>query len=237
MRRWMGLWVGAVLAVFAAALPLESAVAQCPQPPSEARNPTVRLDIIEPRLIYRHDVDLLGLARETRTFEMAPKGGVVLGLTKRSDQLRVQGRWAITRSLDGRSCIWPETVDARIGDPEMDVYVAANYPVGSCEYTVILEHENTHVAINRSVLQAYGQRIGAALRQAVSRMFPIITANPQDANRLPKVLINAVQPQVDAMLEELRRRNGEIDTPESYKRAHERCQNWFPPGTRLPGRG
>ncbi len=216
--------------------PMAVSMAQCPLPPASARNPTVHLDVLEPRLIYRHDLDLLGLASVRDTFERAPGNGVILGLTRRNDELKVQLRSILQRSVDGRTCIWVDDVSARIGDPELDVYVAANYPPGSCEYNVVLEHENRHVAINRGVIAAFGPRIGAQLRAAVHRLFPMITSNPKDVERLPQILIDAVRPSVSAMEDELRRENGAIDTPESYRQANARCRNWFPPGTRLPAR-
>ncbi len=210
--------------------------AQCPLPSASARDPTVHLVILEPRLIYRHDLDLVGLASVRDTFERAPGSGVILGLTKRNDELRIRVRSILQPSVDGRTCIWVDEVTARIGDPEMDVYVAANYQPGSCEYNVVLEHENRHVAINRNVVAAFGPRIGAQLRAAVRRMFPMITTNPKDAARLPQILIDAVRPVLTAMEAELRRENGAIDTPESYRQAHGRCRNWFPAGTRMPAR-
>jgi hypothetical protein len=190
--------------------------------------------VLEPKLIYRHDVDLFGLAKLQHTFEKAPKGWVVLGVTVRNDELRLEVR---SRSLGlpgGRLCLWVEEVTARIGDPELDVYVAANYPVGTCEYSVVLEHENQHVAINRSVVHAWGPRIGAQLRDVVYRSFPLIVDSAEPAKQAITFLAASVKPLVDAMIEELRQRNGAIDTPENYRRTGERCKNWLPPGTRLP---
>ncbi len=219
-----------------AVLPDGAAMAQCVPPSAAARNPTVHLDVLEPRLVYRHDLDLRGLASFSDTFETAPAEGAILGLTRRNDQVSLRVRADSVSLPDGRICIWAEDIQAMVGDPEMDVYVAANYQVGTCEYNVVLQHENQHVAINRSVLQAYAPRIGAGLREAVHRLFPMITTHREDLQRLPDILIDAIRPVWGSMQRELRERNGTIDTPESYRRTATLCTNWFPPGTRMPSR-
>jgi hypothetical protein len=212
------------------------AFAQCPEAPPAARNPTVRLEVLEPKLVYRHDVDLFGLGRIQHTFEKAPTGWIVLGVTITSDHLTVQLRPVVAAQANGPLCVWVTDVAARIGDPELDVYVAANYPEGTCEYSVVRDHENQHVEINRSVVRAWGPRIGAQLRELVARSFPRVIASRADVPKLPSMLIDRLQPLLTAMTEELRQKNGAIDTPENYRRTSARCKNWFPEGTRLPDR-
>jgi hypothetical protein len=100
----------------------------------------------------------------------------------------------------------------------------------------VREHENQHVEINRSVINAWGPRIGAQLRAIVAQSFPMVAASRAEVQRLPNMLIDRLQPLLDAMTEELRRKNGAIDTPENYRRTSARCNNWFPEGTRMPER-
>jgi hypothetical protein len=196
----------------------------------------VHFEILDPKLIYRNDLDLVGLARIGDTFERAPEGNVVLGITIRSDQLNMRVGTRTMALPDGRQCVWATTVEAWIGNPELDVYVAANYVPGTCEHSVVLQHENQHVAIDRGVVRAYGPRIGAALRDIVRRSFPMVTTDPKLTDRLPDWLMQSLRPLIDAMDADLERRNGALDTPENYRRTAALCQNWFPPGTRMPGR-
>lgn len=227
---------GAALFLLLFALRTAPAAAQCPETPPAARNPSVRVEVLEPKLVYRHDVDLFGLGRIKHTFEKAPTGWVMLGVTITSDHLAIQVRPVLLRRADGRLCVWVTDVAARLGDPELDVYVAANYPEGTCEYDVVREHENQHVEINRSVVRAWGPRIGAQLRDFVARSFPMVAATTADVQKIPRTLMDRLQPLFDAMNGELRQKNGAIDTPENYRRTAARCKNWFPEGTRMPDR-
>ena len=232
MKRFRVWRIVMVLAVF---VRWPVALAQCPPPPPAAENPMVRFEVVQPRLIYRHDLDLLGLAGFSDTFETPAEGGVVLGLTRRNDSFSIATRVVASKIAGGRSCIWVAEVDAQLGGSDMDVYVASNYPVGSCEYDQVMAHENAHVAINNSVLEAYAPRIGAKLREAVHH-FPLVTNNISDGKRVPGLLTEQIKPIYDAMIAELRRRNHALDTPESYRKSQDQCHNWFPPGTRLPSK-
>ena len=215
----------------------QSCLAQCGPPPPEAANPTVHLDVLVPKLVFRHDVDLLGLSKIHDTFERAPNGAVTEGVTIRHDRVGVQSVRVVSRRLnDGHYCIWATDVVARVGTPETDVFVAANYPEGSCEYTVVVDHESQHVRISREVIQAYAPRLGAALRSLVRRTFPLYSTDATLIQRLPGWMTDQLRPTIDAMVGALRASNGAIDTQENYRRTNALCHNWFPPGSRLPER-
>jgi len=231
MRRRMMVGFAVVLAL--SIVGTSSGRAQCPHMPG-LDNPAVRLEVMEPQLIYRHDVDLFGLSKIRKTFESAPKGTYMLGVTMRNDQLNLQMRSTTVQLSKDRYCLWPTEVTGQLGNRSMDVYVAANYVTGTCEYKVVLDHENTHVSINRSVIKAYGPRIEAQLRLAVkSTLFPMVV-NTADSQQALKTLSAAVQGLLSQMENELRQRNGAIDTPEAYRRTAALCHNWFPKGTLLP---
>ena len=210
-------------------LVLPLAARACPPPPPGAVNPTVRMEVVEPRLIYRHDLDLLGLAKITDTFETAAKGWVLLGLTRRNDIFLLEAK-----VLAQGGCLWVEEVTARLGGEETDVYIAANYEVGTCEYNAVRDHENGHVAINSYVLKTYAPRIGAGLRQAVHTMFPLAAGGADGGKAVPAMLSASVNGIYQEMISELRRRNQALDAPENYRRTQQLCHNWFPPGTPLP---
>jgi hypothetical protein len=210
------------------------ASAQCPPPLPEARDPAVRFAVLEPKLIFRHDLDLVGLSNFSSTFESAPKGWVVLGLTRRNDPLDLHMSTLQMPSLDGRTCYWITALDARLGGPDMDVYVAGNYAPGSCEYNTVLDHESQHVAINQDVLRAYVPPLGRALRAAVHGQFPVVSRTPLAPAQISEMVMRSVKPVYDQMILELQQKNAALDTPENYRRTALLCKNWFPPGTRMP---
>jgi hypothetical protein len=223
VRNWALGAVAALMLVICG--PMGQARAQCARAGMPA--PMVQLSVSIPIVKYRHDVDLLGLPKiRARSVETVPTvKGKLLGLTVYGEGYRykVQGRsW---RSADGRYCHWLTRVDAELEMPEMTVYVAANYPIGTCEYNVILEHENTHVRITRGVIAQFAPRFDTELRGAVARINPVLS--PQaNLNDVKGFLDQALKPFMQQLVGETARGNGVIDTPESYRASAARCQHW-----------
>jgi hypothetical protein len=239
MRGWAALalgaavaamvWIGDGAAGWAAAPP-------CPKPPQIQLPTPVSLNVYNPVVVFRHDVDLLGLPRVEGHMETPPAGWVLQGLTLTADHLDIRTRWVRQDLSDGRVCIWLASVAATLGIPEQHVYVANDYPEGSCEYRAVVTHEYKHVEINRRVVNSYGEPVLKALRAGVAQTNPLIFSNRnvQDS-QVTGFLYTLMRPTVAAMTAELRRQNGAIDTPQAYIQEHAAsgCKNWFPRG--LPG--
>jgi hypothetical protein len=211
------------------------AAAQCPPAPADFR-PVVNLRELQPQIVYHHDVDIFNMSPFKNHMEKAPTG-YLLGLTRNPTFARLDGGRMLQQPLgDGRVCVRVAEVDAVIGDEQMDVYIAANYPEGSCEYDVVRRHENTHVSINLEGLRVWLPTLRATLNEAAARDFPIVSTPERAGEDAGRVLWNALVPVFKLMQNDLERRNGYIDTPEKYRQTALLCKNWFPPGTKLPQR-
>ena len=153
--------------------------------------------------------------------ETPARGWVLQGLTLTNDHLDTRVK-SVRQSLpDGRVCIWLSWVEATLGMPEQQVYVANDYPDYSCEYRAVLAHENKHVTINRTVVQSFAEPMRKALQEGVTKINPLIfsTANVQDS-QITGFLYTLMRPVWTAMRAELKRQNGAIDTPEAYRQEH-----------------
>ena len=231
---------GAIAALaLAAALPAAKEARadglRCPARPGGAAAPAIRFEVFPPHVVYHHNVDILGLPSVGDTLERAPTGHYILGLTKNPTFVRLVDFRTVNLPLgDGRYCVWVTGVTAQMGDPREDVYIAANYPEGSCEYDAVMRHENRHVAINLEGLREWVPSVRAALSEAAARRFPVIADSLGGGRQVGALLFDAVRPLFALMNEDLRRRNAAIDTPESYRATQAECSNWFPRGTRPP---
>src|SRR5579862_5351457 len=207
-----------------------SASAQCP-----ALNiaTAINVRVVEPKITYHHDIDLFGLPKLERSAERPPPGWTMLGLTKISDTLRTEFQLASVALPDGRVCVWLARVDARLGDPIMNIYVASEYEPGSCEYETILAHENTHVRFNLETLRDWMPSIRAALVESARRRFPAIYPGAPNEAALRERLLENLYSVFDLMNDDMRRRNATIDTPENYRRENAKCRHWSRHGLSL----
>ena len=203
------------------------AAEQCPRPPG-IPEPRLEFSVTQSQLVLHHDVDLLGLPRIQGHVETVPPGSALQGLTFSNDKLEIGISWRMQRFSNGNVCLWIDKVTATLGLPEQQVYVAANYPEGSCEYRAILAHENRHVAINRDTVQAHVPAIRQALLEGIRASNPLFLSTEPDKQLLARRLQSFTNMEFQVMRAELRQRNGAIDTPEAYRQQQKDsgCRNW-----------
>jgi len=105
--------------------------------------------------------------------------------------------------------------------------LAKEFPVGSCEYQVVLDHEDTHVKFNRDTLKEYAAKGRTELDAMVAKPAVIHTT---DANAALQKTLGDICARLTPLLQEgqkmQRERNATIDTSFSYGEAFKKCGNW-----------
>ena len=197
------------------------------QPPKEAAKAS--LELLPGDLLYRHDLDtegIRGVVNGLRGYVAGP-WHVPLGLTVAEPGLRYQTRYYYWKAQSGGHCVALAEAKFSVGYDDMTVYISRDYPEGSCEYDVILAHEEEHVRLNREVLKAYERKF----KQAIARVLggkKSIFVHQKGAARAAyvKELERQLNPVVAEMATARNRKNGAIDTQDSYRRLMAQCTNW-----------
>ncbi len=183
-----------------------------------------------PRMRLHHDVDLFGLPRLANHMETPPRGWALQGLTVAQARLTLTARWRQMRLRGGGGvCVWLDQVKAVMGVPEQQVYVAANYPEGSCEYNAILRHERLHVGINARTTAAFAAPMRTLLWRTILDNRPLLLrVDSVDPAMVIGRLQAGVRPEMARLQSVLRARNGVIDTPAAYRRQELQagCHRW-----------
>ena len=151
-------------------------------------------------------------------------GNRVLGLTRGTARVgfEIKGKMIIDGSRQWE-CVSPEIV-VSYGFSPLTVYVAREFPPGSCAYREIYAHELRHVktyrdhaiAIERELTETLVRRFatGSATRAPVG----------QTRQRLESELQERWLPYVQREMERVRASQALIDTPEEYQRVSRSCQ-------------
>jgi hypothetical protein len=127
----------------------------------------------------------------------------------------------------GQGCLYLKAIDVKIHiDPT--VYIANEYPNGSCMHTAVLTHERKHVREDQLIVNKYSNYIGRALLSLVDSQGPAFGS--YDTARLPFVqqnIQNSVTKVIkkfnDQMNQERQRRQQAIDNLEEYESIGIRC--------------
>lgn len=197
------------------------------EPYSNAIRLSFDTQLIEPTYITNLSIQDVRQLYTVRGQRISRAHENAIGLTYAEISL---GLSASTRSLPrpgGGYCVYLDEVQAKFGLDRLSVYVGREYPQGSCEYRTILDHENEHVVINREIVREYGPRLRQSLARELERFDPLFAPSVNmGARRAVADLQQRVQPLMDALKLEQRRRNGAIDTDHNYGALQDLCLDW-----------
>ncbi|MGN1062819.1 MAG: hypothetical protein ACI4QM_00640 [Alphaproteobacteria bacterium] len=152
-----------------------------------------------------------------------------LGLTVAALGVKISGIPRIQQNAH-QVCVNLKEVTFEIGYDVIDVYIDRKYKPGSCEYRVIRDHEDYHVAVYRKAMTFFQPDIEKALRASVKKMSPVSVTTQAEAERILSQQFNQIQKDIAPLLKHINskiaQKNAAIDTPESYAAANALCKNW-----------
>ncbi len=156
-----------------------------------------------------HNVRALGLMKPDLVIETRPKAqGLPMG---------------------DRFCFWITGFDVNLRYRRVDVFVAREYPPGSCQYKAILEHEEEHVRVSRQNLEEFAPRIRRALTSLLiptgQQPAKVVSAAAARHN-VKSISDELLQPVYKEMMASLVQAQKEVDSPEEYARVQRRCADW-----------
>lgn len=154
-----------------------------------------------------------------------PLGKAFAGLTRGSytHQMSAKGRYG--RSNNG-FCVYLTEVDFTFEFKDLFIFVAKEYPRGSCRYNTTLAHEMQHVNLYKASFTRHAPALKATLESAAKSLPPLWVPNQQDGLKKSMEKLDAMlKPHITAFWEEARRNNAAIDTEQSYRILDQQCPN------------
>lgn len=155
---------------------------------------------------------------------------VVSGLMSGAIQVKHQVEFMYeTYEQLGQGCIYLRKVDVQV-HIEPTVFIASEYPQGTCMHNAVLTHERKHVREDQLIVNKYTSMIGEALLSVVSSQSAGL--GPYEKERMPFVQQNVqnsiskvVTKYNDLMNAERKARQQAIDSFEEYESIGKQCKN------------
>ncbi len=156
-------------------------------------------------------------------------GKVTTGLASGETGFTMQAKFTAASIGRKRYCLSLEELRVKlVAKPK--IYVAKNFPRGSCEYNAILKHEKQHVKITKKTLKdhtsKYRRYIEKNMDQVAKSAIVTIGDITEQKEKLNDEVTHFLQIYMDTVYEDMARRQAEIDTPEEYARIHDKCRKW-----------
>lgn len=185
-----------------------------------------------PAVNYDHSLSGAGIRAKSTHPSPADRAG--LTRARLFGRLELAPAFNAGQRRDGKFAYWIHELEFKFGFRDITVWLANEYPVGSCEYTATLDHENEHVAVNRQLIDEYTGKIRRAMLDFTplpTRQEPLWVSSEAEGDAAVEaikvsVAQQAIGPLYEELRQELHRRNRELDTPEHYQPVYDRCTNW-----------
>lgn len=133
----------------------------------------------------------------------------------------------LTNTGTQQICYWYTKVDVTL-HIQPTIYVASEFPKGSCKHNAILEHEHQHVIIDREIVNKYAALIGTSLQTELARqkIYGPIPLNQktwleQSLKDRMQSLLSAYGNQMNA---ERKQRQQAFDNINEYQRVNKMCR-------------
>lgn len=216
-----------VLSVVIPSLPASAAAPRTSQCPPSTTPIKLNFKTVQGAAKHSHRLSLSGIASLVRS-----GGGQVssssrpVGLTTLKAMFSLQGATTLVPRGEGY-CVYLSAVEIDFGWEDMNVYIPAEFPEGSCEYRAVLDHENQHISIIRSSLREFAPRARARVETLLRTTRPTFTRGKSGSADEALAPISA---QLSALLKEFDTLHGArsavIDTPSNYAAVTGMCKNW-----------
>ncbi|MEQ8711029.1 MAG: hypothetical protein RIC36_18760 [Rhodospirillales bacterium] len=190
--------------------------------------PVVTLDTPYPQVIYDHTKSRAILSARSQAHTPRPDmpKQSTAGLTSYKFATRFNFTGAIGK-VDGKWCFRARLVNLSVGYDRITVFIDRNYVTRSCEYSVILDHENRHVEILRESVDLVAEEMRAALQRGLRLRGAAAGATQNEARQaMGRIVTEMMRPYIRQMSDYRRTQNAAIDTPASYDQSRRECQNW-----------
>ncbi len=156
-----------------------------------------------------------------------------LGLTVADLSISIAGKAQPKIERQGKQiCVSLDALAFKMGYEKdgLKVYIDKKYKPGSCEYEVIREHENHHVAVAQQAMLFFRPDIEAKIHEIISNLRPQIVTSEKDITKViekqTKQVITELEPLLRHINQTIAKKQAQIDTPESYEKTQALCKNW-----------
>lgn len=126
-------------------------------------------------------------------------------------------------------CVVPTSLNIFIGYKDPTIFIANQLQPGTCEYNVVVRHEQTHHQINTAALEYFIPGLHQSIQAIARDIKPYHINSPSkidDAtNKLTEKYISKVAPLIQHFKNELMHEQGKLDNHDNYKLEGDLCRH------------
>ena len=134
-----------------------------------------------------------------------------------------------TKTLSNNDrCIMPLRLSVYIGFSRPVIYMAKELVPGSCNYNLVLRHEQVHQQINKQALEYFIPIIRRELSEEVKKIPPAYVGRMDSEDKvsaeLTQKFYNAVTPLVNRLRDQILEEQRKLDSRSNYQKESDTCR-------------
>ncbi len=190
--------------------------------------PSIELSTSYGTLKYDFSKNTQQITNIASEYGIAEKGLFASGLAT------VNVSWEIAVNTIGKVydkydiCIIPTSLKVFIGFSDPTIYVSNEITKDSCEYNVVVRHEQTHQQINKAALDYFLPLFQNALKEISKTIRPehvsVLTDIDNGTTRLTQRYNSKLAPLIEVFKEELLAEQGKLDNHKNYNFEQNICK-------------
>lgn len=198
---------------------------------SEKPRPNIIFKTSYGKLHYNRTNNKKGLTKIGKEYGIVEQGLFASGLALVDVTYRVSVNTIRKSNRAGTYCIIPQDVEVFVGFQNPEIYLASELKTGSCEYNVVLRHEQTHQQINVAALRYFLPRLKESATSIIYNTPAIEIRDKNDSDQATQDLIKAYMRQLNPLVEffkkELLREQKKLDNHQNYQMEGDLCRRYY----------
>lgn len=151
------------------------------------------------------------------------------GITLIKHSLATHTRFSSVKGT-GEVYAWFDDVILEVEISSDVIHIPKEYPAGSCEHDIVLEHERGHGRVARETAMAFADKLERALMAAEglpTRFDPVISRDfDAAAEKLKASIAKIVDPVYDRYEKDEKEAQARLDRPDPYDAVYRKCSGW-----------
>jgi hypothetical protein len=144
--------------------------------------PQIKITSSYGKLSYNTEKNTSQITELAKKFNLVESGVFAAGLSTVNINFDITIN-SIGKPIDNYFCVAPTEINIFLGLDNPTIYLSNELEKNSCEYNLVLRHEQTHQQINKTTLEYYLPIFKQAVQKIVKNINPILI---KDINELEK---------------------------------------------------
>lgn len=191
-------------------------------------NPQIEFKTSYGKLSYDFSKNLQELTSLGKTYGILEQGLFASGLAV------VGVNWEVSLNSISRVvgdydiCVIPTKIDIFIGYQDPIIYMSNELRPNTCNYNVVLRHEQTHHQINKAALEYFIPRLRESISEIIKDVKPLHVDSSSKidyaTNELTDNYIYKIEPLIENFKQELLKEQGKLDNHSNYQFEGDLCR-------------